>query len=384
MASLISKKISEQSTSLKYILERNRIIDCSLHLFPGEEDNVEKYSVTNVFFSDIDESEFNRLFFEERTLLISLNKYNNESDEDIFIDFKELDKLFDQYSVPESKEKNKFGDHSFNKIIFLYNGTKLEQLRICTYDKNHKDEIENYIFSKDLSTRSKNNNNSTLKSLQISSHFDVIKNVIIDPIAFPKSDWSYTENSIPGDIYDKFYTISSRTNYDGAIIDGGKSGKENIKTDYFRLMNEFYDLNTNNFNGIIGAYKNPYINYKLPGGMVWNNLWNNRNGKPEDTNLGKYFKQLKKTIIRDINDPDYLQALFTDLPRNVMMTINVEYSDLRCDIIHNPSDIMLDYLEYVNKYTKEVLRLQPFYNKTKGFNRPDNKNNRAIYRFYNK
>lgn len=105
MASLISKKISDQSTSLKYILERNRIIDCSLHLFPGEEDNVEKYSVTNVFFSDIDESEFNRLFFEERTLLISLNKYNNESDEDIFIDFKELDKLFDQYSVPESKEK---------------------------------------------------------------------------------------------------------------------------------------------------------------------------------------------------------------------------------------------------------------------------------------
>lgn len=188
---------------------------------------------------------------------------------------------------------------------------------------------------------------------------------------------------MPGNIYDEFYTISSRTNYDGAIIDGGKSGKENIKTDYFRLMNEFYDLNTNNFNGIIGAYKNPYINYKLPGGMVWNNLWNNRNGKPDDTNLGKYFKQLKKTIIRDINDPDYLQALFTDLPSNVMMTINVEYSDLRCDIIHNPSDIMLDYLEYVNKYTKEVLRLQPFYNKTKGFNRPDNKNNRAIYRFYN-
>ena len=100
MASLISKKISNQSTSLPYIIERNRIIDCSLHLFPGEEDNEEKYSVTNVFFSDIDESEFNRLFFEERTLLISLDKYNNESDEDIFIDFKELDKLFDQYSLP--------------------------------------------------------------------------------------------------------------------------------------------------------------------------------------------------------------------------------------------------------------------------------------------
>ena len=95
MASLISKKISSESTSLKYLIERNRIIDCSLHLFPGEEDNVEKYSVTNVFYSDIDESEFNRLFFEERTLLIPLDKYNNESDEDIFIDFKELDKLFD-------------------------------------------------------------------------------------------------------------------------------------------------------------------------------------------------------------------------------------------------------------------------------------------------
>ena len=121
MASLISKKISNQSTSLPYIIERNRIIDCSLRLFPGEEDNVEKYSVTNVFYSNIDEYEFNRLFFEERTLLIPLDKYNNESYGDIFIDFKELDKLFDLYSLPESKEKNKFGDHCFNKILFSYN-----------------------------------------------------------------------------------------------------------------------------------------------------------------------------------------------------------------------------------------------------------------------
>ena len=373
MASLISKKISSESTSLKYLIERNRIIDCSLHLFPGEEDNVEKYAVTNVFYSDIDETEFNRLFFEERTLLIPLDKYNNESYEDIFIDFKELDKLFNQYSLPESKEKNKFCGHSFNKILFRYNGTKLEQLRICTYDKNHKDEIENYIFSKDLSVGSKNNN---FKKLEISSHFDVLKNVIIDPIAFPESDWDYTENSMPEDIYDKFYIISSRTNYNEAIIDGSKNNKDNINTKYFELMNEYYDLNTNNFNGIIGAYNNPYIKYQIPHNIIWNNnnYWNNLScGKTEnvETHLEKYFKQLKKKIIKNINNPEYLQTLFKDLPKNVMMTINVEYSNLKCDIIYNPSDIMIDYLE----------NLKTLYNKTIGFK--NNKNNRSIYRFYN-
>lgn len=384
MASLISKKISSQSTSLPYIIERNRVIDCSLHLFPGEEDNVEKYSVTNVFYSDIDEYEFNRLFFEERTLLIPLDKYNNESYGDIFIDFKELDKLFDQYSLPESKEKNKFGGHSFNKILFSYNGTKLEQLKICTYDKNHKDEIENYIFSKEIST---SKNNSTFNILELSSHFDVIKNVIIDPISFPKSDWSYTENSMPEDIYDKFYTISSRTNHNEAVIDGSKNNNENINTEYYKLMNEFYDLNINNFNGIIGTYKNPYIKYQIPQNIIWSNsnYWDNLSGgKTErvETYLKKYFKQLKKKIIKNINNPEYLHTLFEYLPKNVTMTINIEYSEMRCDIIYNPSDIMIDYLEYINKYTKEVLRLNPFYNKTKGFNNPNNKNNRAIYRFY--
>lgn len=374
MASLISKKISTESTSLKYLIERNRIIDCSLHLFPGEEDNVEKYSVTNVFYSDIDESEFNRLFFEERTLLIPLDKYNNESDGDIFIDFKELDKLFDQYSLPESKEKNKFGDHCFNKILFSYNGTKLEQIRICTYDKNHKDEIENYIFSKDLSTRSKNNN---FKKLQLSSHFDVIKNVIIDPIAFPKSDWSYTENSMPENIYDEFYKRIINTNLACAIIDGSKNDNEKINTEYYKLMNEFYDLNTNNFNGIIGAYKNPYIKYQIPQNIIWSdsNYWDNLSGGKTEkakTYLKKYFKQLKKKIINNINNPEYLHTLFEHLPKNVMMTINVEYSEMRCDIIYNPSDIMIDYLE----------NLKPcFYNKTLDFK--NNKNNRAIYRFYN-
>ena len=152
-------------------------------------------------------------------------------------------------------------------------------------------------------------------------------------------------------------------------------------------MNEFYDLNTNNFNGIIGAYKNPYIKYQIPQNIIWSdsNYWDNLSGgKTEsvETYLKKYFKQLKKKIIKNINNPEYLQTLFKDLPKNVMMTINIEYSGMGCDIIYNPSDIMIDYLEYVNKYTKEVLRLNPFYNKTKEFNNPNNKNNRAIYKFY--
>lgn len=275
--------------------------------------------------------------------------------------------------MPESKEKNKFGDHYFNKILFSYNGTKLEQIRICTYDKNHKDEIENYIFSKKIT---KSNNNS-LKTLQISSHFDVIKNVIIDPIAFRKSDWSYTENSMPEDIYDEFYKRIINTNLACAIIDGSKNDYEKINTEYYKLMNEFYDLNTNNFNGVIGAYKNPYIKYQIPQNIIWSDsiYWDNLSGgkiEKAETYLKKYFKQLKKKIINNINNPEYLHTLFEHLPKNVMMTINVEYSGMRCDIIYNPSDIMIDYLD----------SLKPcFYKKTLGFK--NNKNNRAIYRFYN-
>lgn len=156
MSSLISKKTSIESTSIKSLLKN--LFFNSNELF---EDVYGK-------LMDKEWSEITRLFMDHRTLLLPINENQGDTIFGLVLDFEKLNILFDKFSDSSYK---------MNKILFRYIGDKINSIYITPLD--HKVGIENYIFEKEIRIP-----NNSIKKLTLCSKFTYIKNTIIDPISF--------------------------------------------------------------------------------------------------------------------------------------------------------------------------------------------------------
>lgn len=169
MSSLISKKTSIESTSIKSLLKN--LFFNSNKLF---EDVYGK-------LMDKEWSEITRLFMDHRTLLLPINESQGDTIFGLVLDFEKLNILFDKFSDSSYK---------MNKILFRYIGDKINSIYITPLD--HKVGIENYIFEKEIRIP-----NNSIKKLTLCSKFTHIKNVIIDPISFKYGEWDFNDDLIP-------------------------------------------------------------------------------------------------------------------------------------------------------------------------------------------
>ena len=278
MSSLISKKTSIDSVSIKYLL---------MDIFSEY-----KEVFGNIYGKLMDKewSEITRLFIDQRTLLLPINDYQGDNMFGIVLDFEKLNILFDKFS-------DSFSSYKMNKILFRYNGDKINSIFITPI--HQKIGIENYIFEKE----GRNLKDNTIKKLTLSSKFTHIKNVIIDPISFKYGEWDFNDNLIP------MWHSSNKNNFRIRSINPEK-------------YNNFY-------NNILGGINNNHIKF---------DPFYLREG---NGNIKKYFDGC-------LEDEDFRKEEFD---RCIMdgISYNFNFDKQNINFIINPPDFMVNYINDINK-----------------------------------
>ena len=280
MSSLISKKTSIDSVSIKYLLR----------------DIFSEYKKVfgNIYDKLMDEewSEITRIFMDQRTLLLPINDYQGDNMFGLVLDFEKLNMLFDKFFDSSSSTSYKM-----NKILFRYNGDKINSIFITPLDR--KVGIENYIFEKE----GRNLNDNTIKKLTLSSKFTHLKNIIIDPLSFERGEWDFNDGLIP------MWSSSNNNNFRIRSINPGK-------------YNNFY-------NNILGGINNNHIKF---------DHFYLREG---NGNLKKYFEG----CLEDMNFREEEFDIF--IMDGISYTFNFDKQNI--NFIINPPDFMVDYINDINK-----------------------------------
>ena len=186
-----------------------------------------------------------------------------------------------------------------NKILFRYNGDKINSIYITPLD--HKVGIENYIFEKEIRIP-----NNSIKKLTLCSKFTYIKNTIIDPISFKYGEWDFNDDLIP-------MWSSSNTNN-------------------FRIRSINPEKYNNFYNNILGGINNGHIKF---------DPFYLREG---NGNIKKYFDG----CLEDINfrEEEFDRCIMDGISYNFSSSsLNKE----NINFIINPPDFMVDYINDINK-----------------------------------
>ena len=276
MASLISKKTSIDSISIKYLLKS---------LFFNSNELFE-----DVYGELMDKEwlEITKLFIDQRTLLLPINDYQGDNIFGLVLDFEKLNILFNKFSEFQK----------FNKILFRYNGNKINSIYITPLDQ--KVGIENYIFEKEK------NSNNPIKKITFSSSFTHLKNVIIDPLSFKYGEWDFNKKLIP------MWCSSNKNN--------------------FRIRNINREEYNNFYNNILGGINNGHIKF---------DPFYLRDG---NGSIKRYFD-------RCLEDIDFRKEEFDIL---IMNGISYNFSSSssnkeNINFIINPPDFIVQYINDINK-----------------------------------
>ena len=276
MSSLISKKTSIESTSIKYLLKS--LFFNSNELF---EDVYGK-------LMDKEWSEITGLFMDQRTLLLPINDYQGDNIFGLVLDFEKLNILFNKFSELQK----------FNKILFRYNGNKINSIYITPLDQ--KVGIENYIFEKEI--RSFN----PIKKITFSSSFTHLKNVIIDPLSFERGEWDFNKKLIP------MWCSSNKNN--------------------FRIRSINREEYNNFYNNILGGINNDHIKF---------DPFYLRNG---NNSIKKYFDGCLEDM--DFRKEEFDIFIMDGISYNFSLSSNHKQN---INFIINPPDFIVQYINDINK-----------------------------------
>lgn len=276
MSSLISKKTSVDSISIKHLLKN--IFFNSNELF---EDVYGK-------LMDKEWSEITRLFINQRTLLLPINDYQGDNIFGLVLDFEKLNILFNKFSEFQK----------FNKILFRYNGNKINSIYITPLDQ--KVGIENYIFEKEI--RSFNQ----IKKITFSSSFTHLKNVIIDPLSFKYGEWDFNKKLIPT------WCSSNKNN--------------------FRIRSINREEYNNFYNNILGGINNGHIKF---------DPFYLRDG---NGSIKRYFDGCLEDM--DFREEEFDMLIMDGISYNFSSSSNHKQN---INFIINPPDFIVQYINDINK-----------------------------------